>query len=597
MKRFISSVLVLVMVCVLAATSFAAPLTSFTRTEFLNYTGLWGQGGVGDDVGWFQNIPEYPDANISLSKSTTGVYASADVMEYVPLGNPMPVYDIKADFDMSVVRSFFVNGSTSQFSADYFAGFLGKQRSEIDADFEEVPVTGGVDIVIKYPSNLSVPYNSAVFSDNVLNAVDSTNLFVEISRTEVENAGQKTLTIRIEVESGTTYEKLLTAATNDALGDFTLTCPNVQPATYGTYEISGTVEGEFVIGDTASPITTIQYRAKQNGTDPEDVPFPEPTPRKIIIVQSVPGPGPSGPGGGGTPTVKSPDVKFYISGEEFEASVQKGNGKTTVDIDNVIPPERENMTFDGWYTDDTYTTKISGKQTFTVDTKLYGRYVMTTAPEVFEDGYHKVYIHGYPDGTVQPYGNITREEVVTALYRLLKDEVKSEITTTENSFTDVEEDRWSVTEVSSMANGGYVNGYEDGSFRPANAITRAEFAAIMLRFFSTGDAVGSVNPYMDITGHWGEDAIVAAYNMNLFVGYGDGTFKPDTYITRAEAMTVINRITIRKPHKEGFAEGHIDWPDISENDWFYNDVIEATNSHDYIRIDDLMTEDWTELKN
>ena len=597
MKRIISSILALVMVFVLVTVSFAAPLTTYTRSEFLDYTNLWGPNS--EDVGWFKDVYEYPEANIQLTRTSDAAYGNSDLTDIVANIALIPTYNIKADFDMDVVKDFFT--ANTGFSAGYFADFLGKTRSEIDTDFANVPMSGSILIKITYPDKLSIP---SAYTDSAENMKgfcnDAKVLFEErpgYPRTvsAPDSDGNVTLTITVWLRDGHTYSSLLDQATNhNGFNDFSFECVGVQPTDYGVYPISGEVNGTFYVGDTTTSdtvISNLHYQAIQQGTAVESI-TPVAKRTITILVPSV------GPGGGGGVVVKAPEVNFYIYGDKYEdATVIKSGNKVIVDIDKVIPPAKEGMTFDGWYTDEAFTTKLTGEQTFLKDTNLYGKYVVTSAPSVFEDGYHKVYIHGYPDGTVQPNGMITREEVVTALYRLLKDEVKAQVTTTENDFPDVEAERWSVTEVSSMANAGYVNGYEDGTFRPGNAITRAEFAAIMLRFFADDEKANNVNPYTDITGHWAEGSIISAYVKNLFIGYPDGTFKPDAYITRAEAMTVINRITVRKPHKDGFVEGHIDWPDISENDWYYNDVIEATNSHDFIRIDSLMTEDWTELKN
>ena len=603
MKRFLSLILALVMAFALVTVGFAAPLTAYTRSEFLDYTGL--RGAQGQDLGWFKDVYEYPEANIQLTRVADAAYGTDDLADTVATISAAPLYNIKADFDMDVVKDFFT--ANTGFSAGYFANYLGKTRGEIDTDFAGVPISGNIIVSITYPSNLNIP--AGFLNANYTNPAENMMGFCDSAKIIFKETAQRTVsavdadTNKLEITIGVkddfnTYAELLEEARDtsqpNGFDSFTLTCENVQPTQYGSYPISGSVTGTFYVGDATSAdtiISNIHYQAIQQGTPVENL-----TPvakRTITILQpSV------GPGGGGGGVVTTPVVNFYIYGDKYEdAKVIKNGNKVIVDLDKVIPPVREGMTFDGWYTDEAFTTKLTGEQTFTKDTNLYGKYVVTSAPSVFEDGYHKVYIHGYPDGTVQPFGMITREEVVTALYRLLKDEVKAQITTTENDFSDVESDRWSITEVSSMANAGYVNGYEDGSFRPGNAITRAEFAAIMLRFFADDDKANDVNPYSDITGHWAEDSIISAYVKNLFVGYPDGTFKPDAYITRAEAMTVINRITVRKPHKDGFVEGHIDWPDINESEWYYNDVIEATNSHDYIRIDDLMTEDWTELKN
>ena len=222
---------------------------------------------------------------------------------------------------------------------------------------------------------------------------------------------------------------------------------------------------------------------------------------------------------------------------------------------------------------------------------LYARYINLKAPEQLISEDHMAYIAGYPDGTIQPEANITREEVVSAFYRLLKPEFKATIETETNSFSDVAADRWSNKAISTMANGGFIVGDENGNFNPSNPITRAEFVAIANKFLGTDVIVPDMNQFSDISGHWAEKAILAAANGAYWIsGYSDGTFKPNNYITRAEAMTIINKMLVR--YGDTTAENVKAWPDVSAADWYYSQVIEATNDNIYERMGNGWQEKW-----
>ncbi len=195
---------------------------------------------------------------------------------------------------------------------------------------------------------------------------------------------------------------------------------------------------------------------------------------------------------------------------------------------------------------------------------------------------HYAYIIGYPDGLVRPNGTITRAETVTIFFRMLTDASRDAVWSTDNSFTDVKAADWFNNAISTMENGGIINGYPDGSFNPNGKITRAEFAAMAIRFFQ--DAKVGPSRFSDTIGHWAEEAINKALEQGLITGYPDGTFRPDQPITRAEAMTIVNRVLKRAPHKDHLLPERdmIVWPDnMDKTVWYYADVQEATNSHEY----------------
>ena len=193
---------------------------------------------------------------------------------------------------------------------------------------------------------------------------------------------------------------------------------------------------------------------------------------------------------------------------------------------------------------------------------------------------HFAYIIGYPDGTVQPNGQITRAEATTIFFRLLTEESRSANLTKTNGYTDVASDAWYNTAVSTMTKAGIVDGYPDGTFRPDAPISRAEFAKIAVSFTqNNGSAV--YNYFTDVkTTDWFAPYVTAAKDAGLIEGYSDGSFKPESKITRAEACAIVNRTLGRKPSASHMKiSDRIDWPDVQTTDWFYEAIMEATNSH------------------
>ena len=203
-----------------------------------------------------------------------------------------------------------------------------------------------------------------------------------------------------------------------------------------------------------------------------------------------------------------------------------------------------------------------------------------TTPDLLNDSDHFAYVIGYKDGNVRPYGLISRAETTTIFFRLLKDSVRDGNLLTSNTYTDVADDYWANIAISTMTGLGIVQGRSTMTFDPKAPITRAQFAAICARF-DTGKSSGE-QTFSDIQGHWAEKYIERAAELGWIKGFEDGTFRPDTYITRAQAMTMINRVLNRIPEDESdLLPGMNVWPDCNPGDWFYLAVQEATNSHDF----------------
>ena len=209
---------------------------------------------------------------------------------------------------------------------------------------------------------------------------------------------------------------------------------------------------------------------------------------------------------------------------------------------------------------------------------------------------HFAYIVGYGNGEVRPQNNITRAEVATIFFRLLTDDVRDENLTKTNRYSDVAATSWYNTAVSTLSSMGIITGYPDGTFRPNAAITRAEFAAIAARFDNDGDKTAA--KFSDIATHWAKDEISIAYNNGWITGYPDGTFDPQRDITRAETITLVNRILNRQPETEDDLLPNMTvWTDnANPKAWYYLAVQEATNSHYYKFKTNSKYEKWTELR-
>ena len=286
-----------------------------------------------------------------------------------------------------------------------------------------------------------------------------------------------------------------------------------------------------------------------------------------------------GSGSGGSHN-DSYTLRYDTNGGEKLSSESK-TSKWTKDYEDLPIPTREGYRFDGWYYDSKLKNEVTGdmKVNSSVVT-LYAGWTAVEVPSMLNGDDHFAYVQGYKDGNVRPYGLISRAETTTIFFRLLKDSVRDGNLLTSNTYTDVTGDYWANTAISTMTGLGIVQGRSADTFDPNAPITRAQFAAICARF-DTGKTYGSQS-FSDIQGHWAQAYIERAAELGWIKGFEDGTFRPDTYITRAQAMTMINRVLNRTPDDEDDLLDNMNvWPDCTPNDWFYLAVQEATNSHDF----------------
>ncbi|MBR7081317.1 MAG: S-layer homology domain-containing protein [Oscillospiraceae bacterium] len=391
------------------------------------------------------------------------------------------------------------------------------------------------------------------------------------------------------------------------------------PGTYGVDDWDGDGK-EDKAGNTYSPADALYtntvatlYPVDSNGTDgqPEDFPMPsvsytvqQPDTATLKLTKTTVG--------ATTPA----GTRFTISGTPSDqgvtfadvtvtyADIEDGKWEMSVPVGTYKVVENESDAAVSGYTltvggDNAKAKSLAKNETVTLS--IINNYRQNTpgtppTPELNTKD-HYAYIIGYPDGEVKPEGMITRAETVTIFFRMLTDESRDAIWSTSNSFTDVKASDWFNNAISTMENGGIIKGYPNGSFRPNDSITRAEFAAMAIRFFK--DAKVGPSKFSDTIGHWAEEAISKAQTEGLVAGYPDGTFHPDQPITRAEAMTIVNRVLKRAPHKDHLLDDMIKWPDnMDKSVWYYADVQEATNSHTYTMsgMTDGVYEIWQKLR-
>lgn len=295
----------------------------------------------------------------------------------------------------------------------------------------------------------------------------------------------------------------------------------------------------------------------------------------------------------------SADVVAYVTNKKDGTPCAKDTKGSKATLDGVTIPVAGSQPDSGykasgnWNTTPSATTVINKEDTvftYTYDKKSGGsggsggsHKPTVTIPDDVPTGLngkdHYAYVVGYPDGMVYPQKNITRAEVATIFFRLLKDETREANMTKSNSYNDMKDGAWYTCAVSTLSKMGIIKGYEDGSFKPDASISRAEFAAIAARFDPDGDKTPAT--FSDVSNHWAKDEISIAANHGWIKGYEDGSFKPDQKITRAETMTLVNRVLKRLPEtKDDLHKDMKTWPDNQkESAWFYLAVQEAINSH------------------
>ena len=533
-------------------------------------------------VGTVHNV-EVP-ADIELKRSVDTEFVDGP---YACTYYDEPIFvDYKAKLDMETVKDTFktyTNAIDTLFEVNY-----PESVDSLKAEFAAMPVRAEFTVTVTVPSGmvvpaefLSTPYKG--FSNQVK------HFFNETSRSMSGN--DVTITFEIKDPNSTNgyiTKQQLADGLDDYLSDFTLTCEGLSVDAVGTYVVVGEVVGSVYVGGTSK--TNAPYRIN---FDAEQMTGAHDTEGGLLqgtlivqgreIVDNRPG----------SVSPLKPGIILAHIGDEVKEYKPAEND--LFDIASITVPEVEGKLFEGWYYDALFTNAVgdSIKVADGETVHIYAKFVNAKTPDKFETSdEHFAYIIGYPDGTVRPENNISREEIATIFYRLMTDEYRDSIASQTNDFVDVEADRWSNRAISTMANGGYIKGY-NGEFKPEDAITRAEFVTIAARFLETENEATS--NFTDIENHWAKEYIDATSQALWINGYEDGTFRPDNYITRAEAMTIFNRILCRRVDEEGLVSGVLRFPDVADNAWYVYEVLEATNSHKCVREDSEVYENWTEL--
>lgn len=229
-----------------------------------------------------------------------------------------------------------------------------------------------------------------------------------------------------------------------------------------------------------------------------------------------------------------------------------------------------------------------------VDRTSFASEGLKQEPQVTEE--HLAYAAGYPDGTIRPLETITREETAVIFYRLMSEEQREALIYTDQPFSDIDETRWSSREITALYHANILKGNPGGVFLPSKPITRAEFAAVAARSGRL-EGVTAGSKFPDAKGHWAEAEIDASTEAGWIRGFGDGTFRPDNTILRCEAMMLINDALDRRVNASGMLADARQWPDNPEEKWYFEIVMEASNSHCCERADrPKSTEKWTKIE-
>lgn len=565
MKKLLSLVMATVMLATMSLSAFAAPA---------DLKGV--VTGLGKTPPIIRNTDVPVDIQVDVEQ--TGTFVDGPVNKTIS-GNSV-LADYKATMYMETVRTLYqVLVGAAELAV---AG-----ETALETRLDNCQVTGQFVVKITYPENAVVPTEITEgtgcfgFNAPVLNAFTET-----VPRTVTPGAdGTKVLTMTLDVKP--VAKSVMSANLEAYLPDLVLTCEGIG-LNLGENKVVGTITGYTKIHDGVDHLYTINYNGKQ-GTDvgitgseiSETVTLVRDDGITVVPPSSV------------DTGKENPKVTVVVGGGNDNIEITPEKDKVNADeIAEQVKDAREGFVLKGIYDSQTGGNKLEGDVVVDKDTKVYVQWINITVPSKLNGDDHIQYIHGYPDETVRPENNVSREEVATMFYRLLKEEIRAEIKTNVNSFSDVESDRWSNNAISTMANGGFVKGYEDGTFRPEDYITRAELATIASRFL---DAAGEGEiTFNDIEGHWAEENIESIANNAWILGYEDGAFRPDEYITRAETITIINRILVRYVNEKGLEGDEKQWIDNPVDAWYYHAIMEATHEHNHERAEDKYNELWSE---
>lgn len=392
----------------------------------------------------------------------------------------------------------------------------------------------------------------------------------------------------------------ITSVTITCTNTYELTAPAKFPVTVNKSYASSTGAGNYAADETVTIRAGSRSNYKFNGwtSDSADVTFADAKkadttftmPKHAVTVTAS-----------WTYTDSSRDdddydytLRYVTNGGKAISSESKSRSWVK-DYEDLPVPTRVGYRFNGWYYDTKLTKAVTGDvQVSSRTVTLYAGWTENSVPAILNGDDHFAYIQGYDDGTVRPNMPVTRAQVATILFRLLDEDVRDKYLTETNTFTDVAADYWANTAISTMASLGVFKGRTADRFDPNAPITRGEFAAVCARFDDS--SVQSSNAFSDIDGYWAKQEILRAAALGWVQGYQDGTFRPTASITRAQVVTMINRVLCRQPETASdLLRGMTTFTDCAEGDWCYLAIQEAANSHDYVGKSGSIYESWTDL--
>ncbi len=518
-------------------------------------------------------------------------------LQNVDAGDAFDENDYTLDSDSSYTKEALVGQHVEAETVPYTGFHVNSQESNsyghvtVDPDTEE----GNLVLNIYYDRNVyNVEY--IYYGEQPENAPDLSELTIENVRYGTENIEVKE---KLELE-GYFFDGWYTRTANVVNNKFTM--PNHDVSFLGrfiaqyavSYDLNGGTGAEGVdystitvpagaeitvkAKPTRSGYTFNGWKEGENTFNPDDTVTVD---RNINFVAQWTR---NGGGGGGGITTRY--TLTYETNGGNKIAMEAYTSGTTVKLTKV--PVKDGYVFDGWHLDESLTEDVDEVK-MNKNITVYAAWVEDNGgagsghdtPDALDGEHHFAYIIGYPDDTVRPLEHITRAEVTAILFRLLKEDVRNENLASENPYDDIEEDAWYRTSVSTLTKMGIVFGRTETEFMPNEYITRAEFASFCARFDDSEFEV--VDNFTDVEGHWAEAEIHEAAAHGWIRGYEDKTFRPDQFITRAEAMTMINRVLNRVPETiDDLHDDMIKWSDNSdESAWYYIAVQEATNSHEF----------------
>lgn len=495
-------------------------------------------------------------------------------------------FDFLYTLDMQNVRNKFDEYYSNWNTIIEYAYSDPASIDEMNRKLDALHVTGQFDVAITYPKSFVIPESFLENGKMIGFDENAKRIFSDDVRTITEGTDNNILTISIKllgeeaegVRPGYVLVKEVKENITSYLSDFTIRCDGVEIPDLGTFIVETKMTGYTNIAGNSLDIM-IDYKTE-----------PITTSAKCIINKKSAGSGLSA--GNVSSSADTYIITFDIDGDTSVIKPINKKSDSMFMISEAKVPYKEGYVFNGWYTDATLQNKLTDSIKSTNNLTLYGTWKEIASVAKLNDTEHFAYVLGFPDGTVRPNNNITREEVAALFFRLLKEEEKESLVVDHSVFPDVESERWSNTAISTMAAGGYITGYPDGSFGPSKYITRAEFVTIASRLDTLEDAAVS---FSDVSGYWAEDYIANAAAKGWVGGYTDGTFRPEQYITRAEAITIINRMLKRFVNEDGLHSDASIWSDNDKDAWYYYAIEEATNSHEYERQADRIYETWTSV--